>query len=416
MINGKWVSPVTVTRSSSASPRRWGTFYAGQTYTGVAYTQNSPQESWATFKANMASKVGKPGVDQGSDCSGFASFAWQIPRQTTWTFLPKGYAYKLSSLSSLLPGDAFLREYDHIGLYEDRLDNGNFMVLEQTPPKAVRGEWSYSYASTYMPVRRNDIATAITTPLGSFKVDYFKNKTLTGTPAFSRTVAYPFSQDWGAGSPGSGLPSDGFSARATGTHYFDVAGTYSFNVTSDDGVRVWLDGKLIVDRWTNHPTTTYRVERPVTVGKHTIKIEYYENVGNALVGVRWWRTRTCPNGQFLAEYFSNTYLGGAPAARACETSLTHTWGTGSPDDSVPSDNFSGQWVGKFSFQARSYTFIAKADDGVRVWVDGTLIIDQWKTQSPTEYRVTRKMTAGTHTVVVQHFAGTGSAQANLRWQ
>jgi hypothetical protein len=49
-------------------------------------------------------------------------------------------------------------------------------------------------------------------------------------------------------------------------------------------------------------------------------------------------------------------------------------------------------------------------------VDGVLIIDKWKPEQPTEYRVTRKMTAGTHTVVVHHFEATGGALAQLRWQ
>ena len=58
MALGQWVSPVTVYANQSATPKRWGTFYAGQTYTGMAYTQQNPQESWATFKSNMASKIG----------------------------------------------------------------------------------------------------------------------------------------------------------------------------------------------------------------------------------------------------------------------------------------------------------------------------------------------------------------------
>src|SRR5512139_1710987 len=133
-----WKSPVTVYRDQGAWPTRWGTFYAGQTYVGMAYTQDNPQESWATFKYNMDHAVGRPGVDQGTDCSGFVSLAWQIPRQKTWTFLSEGYAYRLSSFSSLLPGDALLRTYDHIGLVYDRLDNGNFSMLEQTDPRALR--------------------------------------------------------------------------------------------------------------------------------------------------------------------------------------------------------------------------------------------------------------------------------------
>lgn len=428
---GAWVSPVTVYRDVSASPPRWGTFYAGRTYTGMAYTQNNPQEDWSTFKYNMDHKIGRPGVDQGTDCSGFVSIAWGIPRQTTGTFLSGGYAYKLSSLNSLLPGDALLRTWDHIGIFYDRLDNGNFAMLEQTDPHALKSEWSYSYAATYTPVRRYNIvstmptptpaATAtpspalITAPAGTFAVQYFANQTLSGNPVATRNEVYPLSHDWGSGGPDSGVPNDHFSLRATGKFYF-AAGTYTFNVASDDGVRVWLDGNLIEDHWFAHPVYSYRDEHTVTTGYHTVKVEYYEATGDAVVSLRWWKTRTCPSGQLLGEFFSNTYLGSAPDARVCEAPIDHDWGNGAPVAGMPTDNFSARWEGSVSFSARAYTFIARADDGIRVWVDGALIIDQWHDQAPTEYRVTRNMTAGSHNILVRYYEHSGGAVAQFRWE
>jgi PA14 domain len=426
---GQWVSPKTVYANQYASPPRWGTFYAGRTYTGMAYSQNNPQENWEAFKWNMDHGIGVPGVDQGTDCSGFASFAWQIPRQTTGTFLPSGYVYQLNSLSSLLPGDGLLRPYDHIGIYYDRLDNGNFVILEQTNPHALRNEWTYSYAATYKPVRRYAIGTPSTptptpTPVppppqsvvaGRFYGEYFANTTLSGSPVRTENIVYPLNKSWGTASPGSGVPSDGFSARWSGSFYF-AAGTYTFNVASADGVRVWLDGKLIEDHWTQHTVYSYRDEHSLTTGFHTVKVEYFHRSGDALVTLRWWKTRTCPSGQFLGEFFSNTYLGGAPDTRTCEAPINYNWGGDGPAVAMPDDNFSARWEGSFTFQARPYTFIARPDDGMLVWVDNVLIIDQWHDQAPTEYRVTRTMTAGTHTVLVRYYEHLGGAVAQFRWE
>jgi hypothetical protein len=436
MVQGAWVSPVTVYRNTAASPARWGTFYSGRTYVGMAYTQQNPQENWATFSANMKSHVGTPGVTQGTDCSGFASIAWGIPRQTTGTFMPNGYAYQLSSLSSLLPGDALLRPYDHIGIVAQRLANGNYSMLEQTDPHALRAEWSYSYASTYRPVRRYGIVATMppptpppapapstppsppalgTAPSGSFAVKYFANQTLSGSPKLTRDELYPLSHDWASGGPGSGVPNDHFSVRASGKFYF-AEGNYTFNVASDDGVRLWLDGKLIEDHWTSHPATSWLNAQTLSTGYHTVAVEYYESTGLALLTLRWWKTRTCADGQFLGEFFNNTYLGGAPTARICQSPLSFDWGNRVPIAGVTQTNFSVRFAGDFRFDGRSYTFVARADDGIRVWVDRILLIDRWRDQGPTQYQATRNMTAGMHNVVVTYYQHLGGAVAQLRWQ
>jgi hypothetical protein len=92
----------------------------------------------------------------------------------------------------------------------------------------------------------------------------------------------------------------------------------------------------------------------------------------------------CPTGQYLASYFANRTLTGTPATVRCETTINNNWGSGSPPGSGAGPNlFSVRWVGTRSFATtRSYTFTATADDGVRVYLDGTLIINQWKDQSP----------------------------------
>jgi hypothetical protein len=85
------------------------------------------------------------------------------------------------------------------------------------------------------------------------------------------------------GSPAPGLGPDHFATVSTGT--LEVpAGTYHFELTSDDGVRVWVDGELVHDDWTYHAPRLADVELELG-GRHEIRIEHFEIDGYAtLVG------------------------------------------------------------------------------------------------------------------------------------
>jgi hypothetical protein len=83
---------------------------------------------------------------------------------------------------------------------------------------------------------------------------------------------------------------------------------------------------------------------------------------------------------------------------------------------VGSDNFSVRWTGTFNFDAGPATFTATADDGIRVWVDGALIIDAWVDQAATTYQATTTMTAGNHIVRVEYYENAGLAVAQVSWQ
>jgi len=133
-------------------------------------------------------------------------------------------------------------------------------------------------------------------------------------------------------------------------------------------------------------------------------------------------TTSCPAGQYLALYFANTTLSGAPAATRCEAApLNDTLGTTAawPPAGVPTTNFSVRWDGQFSFAtAGSYTFTATADDGVRLFLDGgtTPLINGWKDQSATTYTATTTLTAATHEVKVEYYQAAGGATAQVNWQ
>ena len=60
-------------------------------------------------------------------------------------------------------------------------------------------------------------------------------------------------------------------------------------------------------------------------------------------------------------------------------------------------------------------FTARADDGIRVWVDGASVINAWRDQAPTTYQATVPLTAGTHEVRVEYYERGGGAVAEVRW-
>jgi glucose/arabinose dehydrogenase len=252
-------------------------------------------------------------------------------------------------------------------------------------------------------------------PSGQWRASYFANRTLSGTPAGQRCEA-AVDYNWGTGGPtGVGVGTDNFSARWVKTQSF-AAGSYTFTATADDGVRVYLDGALVIDQWKDQAPTTYTATRQVTAGNHELKVEYYEAGGGAVARVNVTGTpASCPTGQYRASYYPNRTLTGTPATVRCETAINNNWGSGSPPGTgVGPDNFSVRWIGTRAFATtRTYTFTATADDGVRVYLDGTLIINQWKDQAPTTYTVSRQVTAGNHEVRMEYYERGGGAVARL---
>jgi hypothetical protein len=125
----------------------------------------------------------------------------------------------------------------------------------------------------------NDGGIGSACPVGQMQATYYNNRALSGNPTFWRCEAAPY-YDWGNGSPGNGIGNDNFSIRWAGQYDFDGR-RYRFSTQTDDGVRLWLDKKKLIDHWENMPPTTYNKYKTVT-GRRTMMMEYYENGGGAV--------------------------------------------------------------------------------------------------------------------------------------
>jgi subtilisin family serine protease len=126
-------------------------------------------------------------------------------------------------------------------------------------------------------------------PADHWNGEYYSNTTLSGSPSLVRDDGDGFLNfDWGSDSPGSscGIGADYFSVRWTRAVNFG-SGNYQFIVTADDGVRLWVDNQLILDKWILQSPTTYTVGPISLSGNHTLKMEYFENAGRAVAKVSW---------------------------------------------------------------------------------------------------------------------------------
>ncbi|HUY90881.1 MAG TPA: PA14 domain-containing protein [Pirellulales bacterium] len=92
-------------------------------------------------------------------------------------------------------------------------------------------------------------------------------------------------KNFGFGSPDPKIGGDNFSIRWTGWLKPPLAGKYVLHATADDGFRLWLDGKKLLDRWGGAGDESKEVD--LTEGLHALKIEYNEYGATAGVRLSW---------------------------------------------------------------------------------------------------------------------------------
>ncbi len=114
---------------------------------------------------------------------------------------------------------------------------------------------------------------------------YFDGRDFTGTVVRRRDATVDFG--W-SGSPVAGIGGDTFSVRWSGKLLAPVAGTYTLYGTSNAGMRIRVDGRLVVDDWSSH-TARERASAPLELaaGKHAIEVEFYETTGSATARLAW---------------------------------------------------------------------------------------------------------------------------------
>lgn len=117
------------------------------------------------------------------------------------------------------------------------------------------------------------------------------------------------------------------------------------------------------------------------------------------------------------EYFSNPNLQAPPTVVQDDPTINFNWGSGSPAAGVPADNFSVRWARQVRFEEANYRFTATVQGGVRLYVDGRPLINDWQSGSLRTLEAdSGLLSAGDHSVVVEYFKQTGNGQIAVTWQ
>lgn len=295
---------------------------------------------------------------------------------------------------------------------------------------------NYIYAGQVLTIPRTQPSPSPTASLsqpvsfpGPWSGEYFANATLSGTPYLTRSDA-AIDFNWDYGSPASGMPTNNFSVRWTGTFTFD-AGIYRFFARVDDGVRLYVDGVCVINGWRDGSVRTYTFDQGLTAGSHTLKVEYYENLQVARIHV-WWQgvmrpttvpgttampTAPVPAGAgWLAQFYNNKTLSETPVLTRYDPWIGFDWGTGSPAPEVWSDGFSARWTQRVHLDTDHYRFCARSDDGVRIWVGSTLVLDEWHANPAISFCGVHWAATGDYDVKVEYYEDGGSALIYVWWE
>ncbi|RYU94067.1 PA14 domain-containing protein [Emticicia agri] len=269
---------------------------------------------------------------------------------------------------------------------------------------------------------------------------YYDNMDLT-EPKLAR-IDNKIDFSWATGSPASNIAVDTYSARWIGEILPKYSETYTISASADDGIRIWINNQLVLDKWVDQPITTYNFTIDLIAGqKVPIKIEYYENGGDAAVKLEWTSASqvkevipqsqlfgvvvpvnptTPPDGNgngLAATYYDNANLT-TPKLTRMDSKIDFNWGNGSPDVLIGNDTYSVRWQGQILPKyTETYTFRITSDDGVKVWVNNQLKVNKWVTQSSVTNTFTMNLVAGQRaSILIEYYENTGNAMVKLEWE
>lgn len=237
----------------------------------------------------------------------------------------------------------------------------------------------------------------------SWRGEYYDNPNLAGEPALVRddpTLDF----NWVSDSPGPNIPADNFSVRWTRPFEFVEEGDYRFWADVDDGVKLYLDGWLIIDEWNTNPYVLHSgVFADVKPGVHTLMVEYFEAAGEAHLKV-WFEKTIVSGDKWVGEYYNNPDFRDTPFLVREDDDIDFDWGDDEPVSGMPDDNFSVRWQKTLTLKAGDYDFTAQLaeEDRVKIYLDDWLIIEEDSEHGGTVKSSFKDVGAGTHTIRVEY--------------
>jgi len=166
------------------------------------------------------------------------------------------------------------------------------------------------------------------------------------------------------------------------------------------------------------PVTTFE---PGTLAPQTTYYWAVDEIAMETTAGEVWSFTTAGGGGggVRGEYFNNMIVSGAPALSRIDAAIDFSWGDpGGPGAPIGTDNFSARWSADLEIAvADTYTFITTSDDGVRLWLGDTLIVDSWIDQASTDHSSKAlKLELGIYPLRMEYYENLGGAVAQLSWQ
>jgi hypothetical protein len=260
---------------------------------------------------------------------------------------------------------------------------------------------------------------------------YFGNQDLTNLLFTRSDQTIDF--NWGYGSPDPSMGSAHYSVMWSGTVQPAYSQNYTFYTLTSDGVRLWVNGQLLVDDWVDQGTTEESWSIPLKAGqKYPVVMEYYEDSGSSTAQLSWSSGSqakeiippfpTVPPlmtgglSLFQGQYFGNANFTDLVDTRI-ESAINFNWSAAAPFPNMNQTNFSVRWTGQIVPQySEAYTFYTTSDDGVRLWINGALVINDWNSHGSTIDTATVPLLSGSYyNVEMDYYQLSGPAVAKLQW-
>jgi len=190
------------------------------------------------------------------------------------------------------------------------------------------------------------------------------------------------------------------------------------NLIGDPALHLWADKPK--DFSVSYPST-------MSLGSNHLEFIVLDSEGNTVDNARVTLLMKDTGGgedsnnTFVGEYYSNPDSGSSPEFGDLiftreDDVINFDWGGGSPDNSIPNDDYQIRWTATIETETSGdYNFRSYTDDGLRLYIDGQLIIDYWQQQGPTSRMGNIYLTQGSHECVMEYFENGGGANASLYW-
>ncbi|WP_461052724.1 PA14 domain-containing protein [Spirosoma arcticum] len=240
-----------------------------------------------------------------------------------------------------------------------------------------------------------------------------------------------------------------FALRFRGYVNVPTDGQYTFYTASDDGSKLLIGTTEVVNNDGLHGLTEQSGSIGLKAGRHALTVQFLQGGGGREITVSYagpgLGKQTIPASAYyrvaggttppppppptpapsggtgtglLGEYFNNQTLTVPAVLTRVDPIINFYWGNGAPASSVNADNFSVRWTGQVEAPVSgNYVFSTVSDDGVRLWVNGVQVINNWTDHgNATDTSVPIALTAGQkYDIRMEYYENNGGAVAQLMW-